>query len=244
MKILLIALFLGVTSFAHSGLATSSSRVIFEKDENQKSFILANINEYPIIVQSWVDEGEGNSNYLNSPFVVTPPVFKMQQDQNQSIRIIYKGNELPQDRESVYWLNLYEIPGKAANKKNKYEPDRAYLNLAMNTQLKIFYRPQKLKKMDLDEILSKISFSFKRVDGKTYLECGNTSPYNVSFSKLKIITAGEEILVEQMMDMMARPLSRRIYLLPENAQVANPIRVDFEVIKDNGQLASGNFKFR
>lgn len=243
MKILMIVLFLSITSLAHSGLATSSSRVIFENDENQKSFILANINEYPIIVQSWVDEGEGNSNYLNSPFVVTPPVFKMQQDQNQSIRIIYKGNELPQDRESVYWLNLYEIPGKAINQKNKFEPKQAYLNLAMNTQLKIFYRPKKLIKMDLDMIISNLDFSIQNLDGKTYIICKNSSPYNISFAKLKIYTLNDTIPAEQLMDMMVKPFSNKIFIFTGNIAKKSILKLDYDIIDDYGKILSKSFIF-
>lgn len=243
MKIIMMVLSLCIARFAYSGLATSSSRIIFDDSEIQRSLILANINEYPIIVQSWVDNGEGNPNYLNSPFVVTPPVFRMQPEQNNSIRIIFKGNSLPQDRESVYWLNLYEIPGKSKDISTNFELNQAYLNLAMNTQLKIFYRPKKLKKIGIEEIISQLNFSFEHLEGKTYLVCQNLSPYNVSFSKLKIVSANEEMLVEQMMDMMTKSLSYKRYLLSHDVEITQPIRIEFDVIDDDGKLKSSIFNF-
>ena len=236
MKIIIGVLSLIISSLAHSGLATASSRIIYEEGESQKSSIVANVNDYPIIVQSWVDEGEGDPNNVNTPFVVVPPVFRMQPKKNKSIRIFFKGNPLPQDRESVYWLNLYEIPGKDINKKNSSELNKAYLNLAMNTQLKIFYRPKKLKRMSLNEIVSELKFSFDKIGGKNYLICQNLSPYNISFSKLKVITATEEINVEQTMDMMTKSLSQKRYLLPDTFQPLTPIRLELNVIGDDGRV--------
>ncbi|MCS3527818.1 fimbrial biogenesis chaperone [Acinetobacter johnsonii] len=236
MKVLWFVLGLFITSVTHSGLATSASRIIFEDDEAEKSFILVNINDYPIIVQTWVDEGEANPHYPNAPVVITPPVFKMEPDQKKSIRLFIKSNDLLKDRESVYWMNLLEIPGKPKSEANDFAPNRAYLDLAMNTQLKIFYRPKNLKKMGLDEIISRMNFSIERKNGKTYLVCKNLSPYNISFSKLKIITATEEILIEQMMDMMTKSFSKKLYPLPMNTALNNPTRVEFDVIDDSGRL--------
>lgn len=236
MKILYLILGFFITTMTHSGLATSASRIIFEGDEAQKSFILANINDYPIIVQTWVDEGEANSNYRNAPIVITPPIFKMEPDQNKSIRLFIKSNDLPKDRESVYWMNLLEIPGKPKSEATDFTPNRAYLDLAMNTQLKIFYRPKNLKKMSPEEITSKIAFSIETKDGKTYLACKNLSPYNISFSKIKVVTQTQEILIEQMMDMMTQSFSTKLYPLPANKVLKNLVKVDFDIIGDDGKL--------
>lgn len=243
MKIIIGVLSLIISNLAHSGLATASSRIIYEGDESQKSFIVANINDYPIIVQSWVDEGEGDPNNVNAPFVAVPPVFRMQPEQNESIRIFFKGNQLPQDRESVYWLNLYEIPGKSIDKKNSSELNKAYLNIAMNTQLKIFYRPKNLKRMSLKEIVSELRFSFDKIEGRNYLICHNPSTYNISFSKLKVITATEEIVVEQTMDMMTKSLSQKRYLLPDTIQTFTPIRLELDVIGDDGRVVPHKLNF-
>jgi len=243
MKIIIGVLSLIISSLAHSGLATASSRIIYEGDKSQKSFIVANINDYPIIVQSWVDEGESDPNNVNAPFVVVPPVFRMQPEQNETIRIFFKGNQLPQDRESVYWLNLYEIPGKNIDNKNNSELNTAYLNLAMNTQLKIFYRPKILKRMSLKEIVSELRFSFDKIEGRNYLICHNPSPYNISFSKIKVITATEEIVVEQTMDMMTKSLSQKRYLLPDTIQTFTPIRLELDIIGDDGRVVPHKLNF-
>jgi len=49
--------------------------------------------------------------YEKSPFVILPAVFRMQPAGIQSLRVFYNGAALPSNKESVVWLNLYEIPG-------------------------------------------------------------------------------------------------------------------------------------
>lgn len=66
--------------------------------------------------------------------MVLPAVFKMQAGSVQALRIINKGENLPSDRESVYWLNLYEIPPRERSNIDVH----AQVAMAMNTQMKIF----------------------------------------------------------------------------------------------------------
>lgn len=62
--------------------------------------------------------------------VVTPPIMKVKPDQSAVLRFIYSGKGLPTDRESVYWINVQEIPPRAS------EPN--VMQLAIRTRLKLF----------------------------------------------------------------------------------------------------------
>lgn len=52
-----------------------------------------------------------------APFTVIPPVSRLEPSQEKILRIIHtKGVSLPDDRESVFWLNIKNIPPSASNK--------------------------------------------------------------------------------------------------------------------------------
>lgn len=46
---------------------------------------------------------------------------------------------LPKDRESVFYLNIFDIPTKLENKQ-----DKNVLQLAIKSRIKLFYRPKEL----------------------------------------------------------------------------------------------------
>ena len=72
-------------------------------------------------------------------FIITPPLFKLDPDKNNVLRIVNIEDTLPKDRESVYWINVKAIPAKSAENENKN-----VLQIAVRTRLKLFYRPKGL----------------------------------------------------------------------------------------------------
>jgi P pilus assembly chaperone PapD len=72
----------------------------------------------------------------SAPFIVLPPIVRIEPGKGQSWRLVFNGSRLPQDRESLFWFNLLDIPpepknGTAIN----------YLQLAIRSRIKLFYRP-------------------------------------------------------------------------------------------------------
>ncbi len=49
---------------------------------------------------------------------------------------MFNGSRLPQDRESLFWFNLLDIPPEPKNGKTDN-----YLQLAIRSRIKLFYRP-------------------------------------------------------------------------------------------------------
>ncbi len=49
---------------------------------------------------------------------------------------VFNGSRLPQDRESLFWFNLLDIPPEPKNGKTDN-----YLQLAIRSRIKLFYRP-------------------------------------------------------------------------------------------------------
>ncbi|TOL40502.1 molecular chaperone, partial [Vibrio parahaemolyticus] len=67
-----------------------------------------------------------------------PPVQRVEPEKSSQVRIeaLPEISQLPQDRESVYYFNLREIPPKS-DKPN-------VLQLALQSKIKLFYRPKSI----------------------------------------------------------------------------------------------------
>lgn len=228
-------------SIIYAGFAISSNRVIYNESVRESSLILANINEYPVVVQTWVDNGVGYPDQSTAPFIVLPAIFKMNSKGIQTIRIIHNGNTMPQDRESVFWLNLYEIPGKTEQQVTRSEESRARLDLAMNTQLKVFYRPKSLKTMDVDQISAKIKFSIKEMNGHKILVCDNPTPYYLSFINIILKQEDKSYKVQNQVDLMVAPFKEKRYEIDKDPSLLSLYQVDYTLIDDQGYIFKGFF---
>ena len=93
-------------------------------------------------MQSWIDTGDMNSqpNSAKAPFIILPPVARVDGGQSQALRIMYSGAPLAADRESLYWLNVLDIPPELSGTEGKN-----YLQFAVRSRLKLFFRPKGLK---------------------------------------------------------------------------------------------------
>lgn len=214
---------------AFAGILAEKTRVIYAENNRERSLMLVNTNPWPVIVQTWSDDGRGSSDYPDSPFIVTPAIFRLEPKQMQGIRITYNDTLLPGDRESVYWLNIYEVP--PVDKRNE---QHSYLTMTMNTQIKIFYRPATLTK--IDDIASRMSFSAGQDQHGSFIECHNPTPYHISFTDLYFVLAQKEIKARGEMDMMTNPKSSKRYYLSEPAEKFTGGHTKFYYITDSGVI--------
>ncbi|WP_198670199.1 molecular chaperone [Dyella sp. C9] len=223
-----MASLLGTASVAHAGLLAASTRVIYHEGDRERALMLANTNDYPILAQTWVDDGTGDPESVKAPFVVLPAVFRMEAHAVRGIRLLYNGDPLPHDRETVFWLNLYEIPPTRADDTNT-----AKILLAMNTQLKVFYRPDQLP-IPPDQMASRLQFSLSGQPGSLHLTCHNPTPYHASFGELSLVVDGQAHPVEPQADMMTRPFDSHDYGLATEVATAASLRVRFTLLDDQG----------
>ena len=233
-RLLLISVAMLITLPAQAGIMASSTRVIYEEGQNERSLMLANINSYPVVVQTWVNEGEDQQTPENStsPLITLPSVFRMQAGAVQGLRIVYNGDALPLDRESVFWLNLYEIAPKSADKMAALTS----VALAMFTQMKFFFRPKNLSSPPGDMAKS-LSFKLEKQGDQWQLVLRNPTPYHASLASLNLIDQGREMEVPPLPEMMAMPMSEKRYPLPLNSQINLPgLKVSFTWIDDGGHF--------
>lgn len=60
MRISLLLLWMLVSWPCAAGIIASATRVIFHEGEAQQSLMLVNTNPWPVVVQTWVDDGDIN----------------------------------------------------------------------------------------------------------------------------------------------------------------------------------------
>lgn len=176
-SIFVVTLIIGMTS-ASAAIVITGTRVIYPSSAREISVKLSNTGVLPVLVQSWIDKGnsEETPEKINVPFTLTPPINRIEAGKGQTLRIAAASPALPKDRESIFWLNVLEIPAKKKNPNNDN-----YLQIAFRTRIKMFYRPVELQG-DANEAASALKWS-STVDG---LKVTNTTPYFVSLSSVSL----------------------------------------------------------
>lgn len=174
----------GLTT-AHAGIQIIGTRVVYPANEREVTVRVINSGNTPRLLQVWTDSGDEKETAETSkaPFLVTPPISRIEPGKGQSLRLMLtRGDNLPQDRESVYWLNVVEIPPKP---EGASAGDQNYLQFAVRTRIKILYRPQTLQGDPVGSI-GQLSWRMVRQGGEMALECTNNTAYNVSFADVRL----------------------------------------------------------
>jgi len=224
--LLLLSLFLQ-TLYASAGIMPSQSRIVYHAQDKEQSLMLANTNDYPVIVQNWVDNGEGTPEASNIPFVSVPPILRMEKADVQGVRVIYNRTPLPGDTESLFWFNIYEIPPE----KKGVSPDNSVL-VTMNTQIKLFYRPAAIT-IQPEEAIKQLTCTKQSV---SVIECSNPSPIYLSVIDIKIGTDGGKVLSATDSDLMLAPKSKKSFNF--NGSVNNGQKLIMVYLNDFGEKLS------
>ncbi|WP_233861921.1 fimbrial biogenesis chaperone [Paraburkholderia adhaesiva] len=172
---------------AVAGVAPEVSRVVFSEGAHEQSLHVFNVNKYPVLVQTWIDDGNilALPQDSKAPIVALPPIFRMDPGDQMSVRLINSGAKLPEDRESLFWLNLYEIPAT----QKIAAPDSEKVTVTMRTQIKVFVRPEKLPFPETD-LPKHLTFALVHRPNKVTLEIGNPTPYYATIGALQITIEG------------------------------------------------------
>ena len=124
-----------LNGYAQAGVSLDRTRIIITEKESSSSANLSNTSpDIPFLAQSWVEDEKGNK--IASPLFVLPPLQRINGGQKGIARVTKTAgiDKLPKDRESLFYLNVREIPPKP-EKPNT-------LQLAMQSRIKLFYRPE------------------------------------------------------------------------------------------------------
>ncbi|MGQ8775440.1 fimbria/pilus periplasmic chaperone [Serratia sp. NA_112.1] len=120
---------------ASAAISLDRTRVIFNGEDKSVSLSISNENkQLPYLAQGWIEDAQGNK--ISSPLTVLPPVQRLEPGAKSQVKVqgLPAANLMAQDRETLFYFNLREIPPKS-DKPNT-------LQLALQTRIKLFYRPK------------------------------------------------------------------------------------------------------
>lgn len=217
--VLALLLLAGVNSAPFAAVNVDRTRLVFAANDIAQSLTLANDSVTPMLLQVWTDAGETASSPDNSrtPLVVLPPVFKMQPDELRTLRVMLSSRRsLPEDRESLFWLNIYQIPPELSATKSA----TCKLVLPLRLRLKVFIRPTGLKAPTANDE-QKLRFSI----ASQGITITNPTPWYMSLT----VTATKGIRIGSI---MLAPYERRDVVLSQAPAVGTT--VNYAVINDSG----------
>ncbi|WP_423244831.1 fimbria/pilus periplasmic chaperone [Erwinia persicina] len=125
------------TQSAFAAIALDRTRVIYDGSQKSISLNVSNENkQLPYLAQGWIEDASGKK--ISSPLTVLPPVQRIEPGAKSQVKVqgLPAVNALPQDRESLFYFNMREIPPRT-DKPNT-------LQIALQTRIKLFYRPASL----------------------------------------------------------------------------------------------------
>ncbi|MFI8482758.1 fimbria/pilus periplasmic chaperone [Pseudomonas sp. NPDC078700] len=169
-----------VPILANAAVQITGTRIIYPAAEREVVVRLTNASDRPALVQAWLDSGDASvqPGVEQLPFVVLPPLVRVEARKGQALRIAHVGGELAQDRESVFWLNVLDVPPKADTSAGQN-----VVQLAFRTRLKLFYRPEGLPGNPTASV-EDLHWSVVP-NGKGFaLRVRNDSAYHVSFNEI------------------------------------------------------------
>ncbi|CNB95581.1 chaperone protein [Yersinia frederiksenii] len=196
------------------------------------SLSMENPQDYPILVQTQI---KGEDKHSSAPFVVTPPLFRLDAGMQGRVRVIRTGGSFPQDRESLQWLCLTGIPPKEGDmwdnghhdKKKETQDVSLDVRLSISTCMKLLVRPDQLKQKP-EDVAGELTW---HRDGN-HLQVNNPTPFYISFSfihlgdkNINLSSAGENIYVA--------PFGERSFALPID-MAGTPSEISWKIINDLG----------
>jgi len=218
---------------APASVVMNGTRIIYPAGQVSKTLQLTNEDAHPNLVQVWV-EGDGRHDTdTAAPFIVSPPIFRMEPHTGQMLRLRFAGSEdaataFPTDRESVFYLNFTQVP---ALPEDGLDANR--LVLLFQSRIKLFYRPQGLPAHEH----SCDTLALYRDGDRVVVE--NPSAYHVVVSRADLL-AGQDSRVTLAESQMIAPFSQARWALPAAAaeNTPAPAQLDLMLRNDYGTDAS------
>jgi len=210
----LVAALLTAANVAQAGVVIGGTRLVYDGGKKEASLSVSNPDSVPYLLQSWVEPHNGGVE--KAPFIITPPLFRLDGSQENVLRVVRAGGNLPEDRESLFWMNIKSIPS-AAKDENKNT-----LQIAVKTRIKLIYRPKGLKG-NPEALASQLTWQ----RSGNQLLVSNPSPF---YMNLQSVTVGGKEVPDAT---YVAPMSSASFSLPAGVSAG---AVQWKIINDYGGI--------
>lgn len=223
---------------AWAGFIVGQTRVVYPQGSRSQRLLVGNVGEQTTAFQAWIDNGQEGPHDSTAPFVITPPVVLLQSGARSMLNIVHTGlASVPADRESLFWINLLEVPPVPET-----TPDDLRLNVALNMQLKLIYRPSALT-YDFAAIARQLRFSQRREGSSNFVVVENPSPFIVSFAHWELRLSDGQAVPLPTQDLTIGPFTGRMMPWPGKS-LRGVTQVRALMIDDHGTHRKLDFDVR
>lgn len=228
--VLVAAAALTVSPEAAAGIVVDGTRIVYPVAKREVTINIRNPGATPSLVQAWLDAGDPNAKpgEAQVPFVLTPPLFRIDPAKVQSLRLVYTHDPLPQDRESLFWLNVLDIPPRSAADSDR--PNQ--LELAFRHRMKVFFRPRGLAG-SAGDAPERLTWKLLSKEGKLVaIKVSNPTAYHVSLIAIAAATVGHAVKIKAD---MVDPFASRSFDVPgQIAAPAGAVALEYWFVNDYG----------
>lgn len=182
-------------SNSQAGVMVNGTRFVYPSQEKEVGVKVFNQGKGPVLIKGWIDKGDVSAlpEEIKVPFTLTSPIFRLDGDKEKVLRLSYTGGAtLPEDRESLFWLNIMEVPPRPYNKKDE---EKSTMQFAFRYRLKLFFRPEGLSG-SAEDAAKELIWSKNERQGQLVLKVTNNRPYYVSLAEVKLKHDGQITVAE------------------------------------------------
>lgn len=203
MVLLLSLCILPATSLA-DGFGINASRLIYPQGTDSISVSVRNTTaSQPYLVQARVSRAQAS--YQPAPFIVRPPIFRLEPGTVNQLRISAQHIDTPTDRESLFYFHASAVPASnTPGEQHSASKVHGATQFGVGSIIKLFYRPNALPSTSR---AAQENLQFSRVDGGIKAE--NASPYFISFASLQV--GGQTIRLDTPEKLTIAPFSHQIF---------------------------------
>lgn len=215
---------ISVTKF---GVELGKSKIIYHQNGRGEVLTISNPRDYPVLVQTSVfDSFKKKSN----DFIVTPPLFRLDPKETNSLQIIHSNGSFPGNKESLNWICVKGIPPKGGElwddkigieRKNKVN---VRMLVAVDNCIKLIYRPETVQGDPVD-----LGGNLKwHVVGRKLI-VDNPTPFVMSITNLKMNGVA-------MSGGYVNPMSSTSFDLPNT--ISSHGKLTWAIVGDLGNISS------
>ncbi|OVZ89775.1 molecular chaperone [Yersinia alsatica] len=224
---------------AHAEIYLGATRLIVNAKDKEATLRVVNEGRSAVLLQIWVDLGESEAppEKITTPFIVSPPILRLDGTRSQRLRVLFTGSgtPLPSDRESVFWLNVLEVPQKVPNNA------ASQMQMAFRTRIKLFYRPQQLQGISTTTIQEQLRFSLIKQGNKSAVLVSNPTPFHQTLLEISLGRDKSQIVASVVPESgMINPKGQDSFVLEQTkGAVTAGMKVFYSVLDDFGTVVTG-----
>lgn len=215
-----------------AGIGLGVVRLVYNQKAGQVTVPVRNTSSSPYVVSTRVTLTPDA--HEQTPFIVTPPLFRLEGGAQGSVRILGNPQSLPTDRESVFYVTVAGIPsGNPLSRDGSEGFVAGGVKFAYGSTIKLFYRPTGLPSSSSDAVKG---VRFTRTAGGVKVE--NPSPYYVTFRDIRL--NGQAVKFGKNQPDMLAPLGSMTVPAGRAYPISQAGKVTWSAIVDMGIVVSSS----